>query len=118
VTVARGGGWGYAGEEWQASEVARWLRTDGARYPLFTNNAPDVWFATGRRSWKLPDTADADSAAAFGAMLRRRHGALVGFARPGALMADPAALASRLGLVVLVRLDGATVWVPASGQGP
>jgi hypothetical protein len=115
VTVyeAREGGWGYAAENWRQSALVRWLRSDGARYALFSDNPADVWFATGRRSWKLPETADADSATALGAALRRRHGVMVGFAKPLETMARPGEVAARLGLRELARFDDGVVWGPA-----
>jgi hypothetical protein len=112
VRDARDGGWGYAGVDWQASPLVRWLRTEGARRPVFSNSPPDVWFANGRNSWKLPGALDAAEVAAFGAALRERGGAVVGFANENEPMADPAALAGALGLPVLARFDGATVWGP------
>jgi hypothetical protein len=115
VTVyeAREGGWGYAAESWRQSALVRWLRSEGAGYVLFSDNPADVWFATGRRSWKLPETADSDSAAAFGAALRRRHGVMVGFTNPLETMAPPGALAARLGLREMARFDDGVVWGPA-----
>lgn len=113
VRIARDGGWGYAGEEWRNSELVRWLRTEGAALRLFTNGPADVWFATGRRSWLLPASLDTGTVRAFGDLLRSTHGAMLGVADPEETEADPAGLASRLGLVVAGRFDGATVWVPA-----
>jgi len=112
VRDARDGGWGYAGEDWQASALVQWLRTDGARRPVFSNSPPDVWFANGRNSWKLPQTLDAAEVTAFGKVLRERRGVLVGFARENEPMAKPEELARALGLVVLARFDDATVWGP------
>jgi hypothetical protein len=115
VTVyeAREGGWGYAAESWRQSALVRWLRSDGAAYALFSDNPANVWFATGRRSWKLPETADADSAAVLGAALRRRHGVMVGFTNPLETMARPGELAARLGLREQARFDDGVVWGPA-----
>ena len=112
VRDARDGGWGYAGEEWQASALVQWLRTDGARRPVFSNSPPDVWFANGRNSWKLPQTLEAAEVTAFGKVLGERGGVLVGFARENEPLANPAEVARVLGLVVLARFDDATVWGP------
>jgi hypothetical protein len=112
VRDARDGGWGYADQGWQASGIVRWLRLDGAHRPVFSNNTPDVWFASGERSWSVPQTLDTVEVAAFGRVLRERGGVLVGFARELYPMADPADLARALGLVVLARFDQATVWGP------
>jgi hypothetical protein len=112
VHGARDGGWGYASEDWIASDVVRWLRTEGKGFVIFSDDPADVWFATGSRSWTLPATADADSATAFGEVLRRRHGALIGFANPLEPMAAPSVLAARLSLPLLARFEGAVVWGP------
>ena len=112
VRDARDGGWGYAGVDWRSSALVQWLRTDGTRRPVFSNSPPDVWFANGRNSWKLPQTLDAAEVTAFGQVLRERGGALVGFAREGEPLANPAEVARALGLVVLARFNGVTVWGP------
>jgi hypothetical protein len=112
VRDARDGGWGYAGVDWQNSALVHWLRSEGSRRPVFSNSPPDVWFANGRNSWKLPQTLDAAEVTAFGKVLSEKAGALVGFATENEPMADPARLAGALGLSVLARFDGATVWGP------
>ena len=114
VADAREGGWGYASTGWRDSDLVRWLRTEGAGYALFSNNPADVWFATGRPSWNLPETADSDSVAAFGAVLRQRHGLVIGFESPLEEMARPEELSGLLALPIIARLDGAAVWGPAS----
>ena len=113
VQEAREGGWGYAAADWRGSDLVRWLRSEGAGYALFSDDPADVWFATGRRSWKLPDTLAPDSVAAFGEALRRRHGVIIGFANPLEEMARPDSLAARLGLGELARFEGGVVWGPA-----
>jgi len=115
VTVheAREGGWGYAGTDWRQSDLVRWLRSEGAGYALFSDNPADVWFATGRRSWKLPCTLAPDSVSVFAAALRQRHGVVIGFASPLEEMARPDSLAARLGLGELARFEGGVVWGPA-----
>ena len=116
IRDARNGGWGYAGDEWLASDLVRWLRTDGTRYRLYTDNPAGVWFATGRRSWKLPEAVDEDTVRLFGAALRRWHGAVIGFSNPFEPLASPPELAARLGLVELARFgSAATVWAPRDG---
>jgi hypothetical protein len=114
VAEAREGGWGYASADWLASDLVRWLRTEGAGYSLFSNNPADAWFATGRRSWTLPEAADSETAAAFGEILRRRNGLVVGFEKPLSPMVRPDELAGRLALPIIARLDGAAVWGPKS----
>jgi hypothetical protein len=114
VREARDGGWGYAGEDWRESDLVRWLRTEGAGHALFTNNPADVWFATGRFSWILPEAVDAETVAAFGAVLRDRDGLVVGFVNPLEPMASPDELAGRLALPVIARFDGGVVWGPKS----
>ena len=112
VRDARDGGWGYAGEDWRASALVRWLRAEGTRRPVFSNSPPDVWFANGGNSWKLPETLDSAEVTAFGQVLHDRGGVLVGFVRENEPMAKPEELARSLGLVVLARFDDATVWGP------
>ncbi len=114
VADARDGGWGYTARDWLESDLVRWLRTETAGYALFSNNPADVWFATGRHSWNLPDTADSATVARFGAVLRERHGLVIGFANPMEAMVRPEELAGRLALPIIARLEGAAVWGPAA----
>jgi hypothetical protein len=114
VAEARDGGWGYGSVDWRTSDLVRWLRAEGASYALFSNNPADVWFATGRRSWNLPETSDPDSVAAFGAVLRQRHGVVIGFEDPLEEMVRPEELSGLLALPIIARLDGAAVWGPTS----
>ena len=114
VADARDSGWGYAGVDWLNSDLVRWLRTEGAGYALFSNNPADVWFATGRRSWNLPETSNPDSVAAFGVVLRQRHGLVIGFEEPLEEMVRPEEISGLLALPIIARLDGAAVWGPKS----
>ncbi len=114
VANARDGGWGYTGTDWLDTDLRRWLRTEAAGYAIFSNNPADVWFATGRYSWNLPESADSGTVAAFRTVLLERHGLVIGFPNPLLPTARPEELAGKLALPIIARVDGAAVWGPAS----
>jgi hypothetical protein len=105
-------GWGYSGSKWQPSAEQHWLRTEGRRYPLFSNNPMLVYFLTGRPSRELPDTADAETIDDFAGTLEERHGAVVGFDENYRRMDPPEFLAAVLGLKPIARFEHMTVWIP------
>jgi hypothetical protein len=113
VRLQRATGRGYEQNSFQESPLAAWLRGDGARYALFTDNPAAAWFVAPRPSRQLPASLAADSVRAFGDTLRARGGALVGFDGPIGAMASGDSLAARLGMVVAARSRYGTAWVPA-----
>jgi hypothetical protein len=119
VADARDGGWGYASDEWRASGLARWLRTEGSTAAIFSNNPATAYALTHRPSRNLPRTDDRDSLAAFAGVFRGGSGILVRFPfdlEPGA---PPDTIARRLGLRVLARFPDGEVWgaVPPAESG-
>jgi hypothetical protein len=114
VSALRNGGYGYEGEDWQASDFARWLRDPqgGRRYQLFTNDPAAVYFLTGRPARLLPWTQDPDSVRAFADTLRARGGALLGFESSFDPVASPDSLAVRLGLREAIRFEYGAAWIP------
>ncbi len=115
VRLQRGVGRGYEQNAFQESPLAVWLRGDGGRYALFTDNPAAAWFVTPRPSRQLPASLAPDSVRAFRDTLRARGGALVGFEGPIGAMASADSLAAKLGMVVAARSRYGTAWVPACG---
>jgi hypothetical protein len=112
-------GWGYASADWQSSEVAQWLRTDGRRYALYSDNASATYSLDHRPSRVIPDSTTPAIMAGFGDALRAHPSALIGYASPYSPDAPRAGLfARRIGLVQVLRSDEAAVWVtaPADSQ--
>lgn len=103
----------YWGRDWQSTPTAGWLRDQGRRYSLFTDNPPAAYFVTGRPSRTLPETMDPDTVRAFGQTLRRSGGAIVEYGGQFVPVADAATLARTLGLCPIVRSRGGIVWVPS-----
>lgn len=109
-------GWGYASRDWQGSDLAGWLREGGARYELFSDNAPATWSLVHRPSRELPQAADSATIAQLRDALAARHGAIIGYAdqfNPG--QATGADFAKRLGWQRALATDEGTVWLPAGG---
>ena len=113
VADALDGGWGYASDEWRGSPLGAWLRSAGRGAAIFSNNTATAWFVTHRPSRGVPDSLDADSVAAFGRVLRDRHGVLVRFPFDLEAGAPPDSLANRLGLTEMARFPDGVVWGPA-----
>ncbi len=118
VRDALDGGWGYAGDDWNGSRLGEWLRTHGARGPIFSNNPAGVWFLAQRPSREVPGDLAADSVGELGAVLRREAGLLVRFPfdydvfEHGTGIASPDSLARRLGLPLLASFPLGAVWGP------
>lgn len=108
-------GYGYEAPDWQASDFARWLRSEGGgkRFQFFTNDPAAVFFLTGRPARLLPDGLDAETVRAFADVIRARHGAVLGFESAFDPVAPPESLAARLGLREAIRFDYGVAWIPA-----
>ena len=110
----RENGWDYNSFAWRQSPLIHWIRTEGARYRLYTNHPVPVFFQAGRPSWQVPTSTRSDTVAAFGKVLAARHGALIGFTdTTWSPSARPDSLARLLGLREVARFDDGTVWLPA-----
>jgi len=112
VRDALDGGWGYASDDWRASRLAEWLRTEAGTRAIFSNNTATAWFLTHRPSRDVPQTLAADSLAEFGRALRARHGVLVRFPFDLEEGVAPDSLAKRLGLIEMARFPDGAVWGP------
>jgi hypothetical protein len=118
VADARDGGWGYAGDEWRGSSLARWLRSDGRSVAVFSNNPATVYALTHRPSRGVPETLDPDSLAAFARVLRERPAVLVRFPSDLGSGAPPDSLAGRLGLREIASFPDGAVWAPFPTRPP
>lgn len=105
-------GWGYASIDWQSSEIAQWLRADGRRYSLFSDNPPATWSLIHRPSRLIPDSTTPAVIRDFAAALGAHPSALISYAHPYS-PEDPRAawFARRLGWTEVLRSDEATVWI-------
>jgi hypothetical protein len=105
-------GWGYASADWVGSNLAVWLRTEGTRYVLYSDNPAAVYSLAHRSSRLTPEVSDPKTVAAFGAALAVRPSAIIGFADPIATDIPRAGvLARRLRLREALRSDDGSVWV-------
>jgi len=112
VHEARDGGWGYAMESWRSSRLVGWLRAEGPRFALFTNNAAGIFFFTHRPSRGLPDSYDPEEVADFGDALRSRRGVIVAFTDGYDAEVSPDSVARLLRLRTLVHTASGTVFRP------
>ena len=110
VRMLRTDGYGYEGVDWQRTDFARWLRTFGARYEIYSNDPAAIYFLTGRPSRMLPETLAPDSVARFRSVFDRRPALLVGFQDDYRESASPPVLARRFGLWKLQEFDYGAAW--------
>ena len=114
VRTLRSEGYGYEGADWQKTDFARWLRTFGARYEIYSNDPAAIYFLAGRPSRMLPETLAPDSVARFKDVFNKHPSLLVGFQDDYRQSAAPAVLAREYGLWKLKEFDYGTAW----GVGP
>jgi hypothetical protein len=113
VVVMQRDGACYDAPDWQDSAFARWLRSTGRRYALYSNNPAPLWHLDHRSSWLLPEPA-ADRAT-LAALLERLHtraqpAAVLGFRAAFVATAQPKVLADRLGLSSEQCFEQVCVW--------
>ncbi len=104
-------GWGYAGEEFQQSDLTAWLRRDGARYRIFSNHPPTVYALAHRHSRLLPATGDSGQVARLAAVIGRAPSAVIWFADPRLPALPEESLVPRARLQRVGSFDIGTVWV-------
>jgi hypothetical protein len=114
VRAFRDEGFGYEAPDWQDSDFAVWLRSPegGQRYQFFTNDPAAAYFLTDRPARLLPAGLDPQVVRAFAAVVRARHGAVLGFESYFDEVAPPESLALRLGLREAIRFDYGAAWIP------
>jgi hypothetical protein len=112
VRMAREGGWGYAITEWPSSNLVGWLRADGVRHTLYTNNTAGVWFFTHRPARTLPDSYDRGEVAEFADTLRAERGVIVAFRDGYDTAVVPDSVARLLGLRELFRSAEGAIFGP------
>ncbi|MGA2382289.1 MAG: hypothetical protein ABSG61_02535 [Gemmatimonadales bacterium] len=110
VAEARDGGWGYASDEWRDSKLGEWLRTEGRRAEIFSNDPAGVYFLTHRPSRDLPAVLDPESLGDFAGTLAGRRAVVVGFANEYEPTASLDSIARRLGLRVAAEFPEGRVW--------
>ncbi|MFL5608873.1 MAG: hypothetical protein ACJ8AD_20625 [Gemmatimonadaceae bacterium] len=103
----------FAGEQWRRSELLAWARTDGTRYPLYTNWPAAPYFYLHRPSRLLPLRNDARALAAFPDTLRVRNGRALVFNVAGVEYATADQLAALRGLRVVARFADGVVLAAA-----
>ena len=111
-------GWGYASLDWQRSDLAQWLRTDGRAYTLYSDNPPSVYSLVHRPSRLIPDSTDPGTLANFSRIARAPRVALIGFKDPYTPENPRASFyAQQLGLHEIFSSEEGTVWAAGAG-GP
>jgi hypothetical protein len=107
----------FAGEPWRKSELLEWARTEGARYPLYTNWTAVVYFYLHRPARDVPMLIESRRLGEFVDTLRSRNGRVLSFAVPGIEYVTMDTLLQTRGLrVVAERRDG--VVLAATGDDP
>jgi hypothetical protein len=116
VKDMRAEGYGYEGEDWQATDFARWMRTDASRFEIWSNDPAAIYFLTGRPARMLPMTLAADSVRRFEATLKKRPALLVEFQDAYRQSADVSVLARRYGLAKVQEFEYGRAWADTVGR--
>jgi hypothetical protein len=101
----------FGSSEWQTSPTVGWVKSQGARWMIFTNWPAAVYFMTGRITRDVPQSLDTVELREFGETLRERHGVFVAFSSYNTDYPPSDSIARGAGLVKAERFSDGTVWV-------
>jgi len=104
----------FAGELWRKSELLQWARTEGARYPLYSNWTAVVYFYLHRPARDVPMLIESRRLGEFVDTLRVRNGRVIEFAVPGIEYATMDSLLHTRGLRVVAELRDGVVLAPVT----
>jgi len=113
VSWATSYGSDFAGEDWRSSELLRWVRTQGAATPVYSNWPAAIYFHAHKPAWLLPDTRDLSLLRTFGDTLSRRGAIVVAFDAFSPDCVPPDSVAAIAGLRAIARFSDGTVYGPA-----
>ncbi|HEX8945001.1 MAG TPA: hypothetical protein VF785_17830 [Gemmatimonadaceae bacterium] len=102
----------FAGEDWRGSELLRWVRTQGASTPVYSNWPAAIYFHAHKPAWLLPDTRDVSLLRTFGDTLASRHAVVVAFDTFSPDCVPPDSVAAIAGLRTIARLADGTIYGP------
>jgi hypothetical protein len=102
----------FAGEDWRGSELLRWVRTQGASTPVYSNWPAAIYFHAHKPAWLLPDTRDVSLLRTFGDTLASRHAVVVAFDTFSPDCVPPDRVAAIAGLRTIARLADGTIYGP------
>jgi 4-amino-4-deoxy-L-arabinose transferase-like glycosyltransferase len=103
-------------EQWRASPLLAWARSNAPHHPLYSNWAPAVYFHLHRTSHEIPPTGDAGVLRAFIDTLRARDGIVLLFDVPSPDQVGADTLLNAPGLTRLARVADGTVLAPAGAS--
>lgn len=110
VKEMRAEGYGYEGADWQATDFAQWLKTNGDRYEIWSNDPAAIYFLTGRPARMLPMTLAPDSVKRFEATFKKHPALLVQFQDAYRESADGSVLARDFGLAKVQEFEYGRAW--------
>jgi len=113
VSWATSYGSDFAGEDWRGSELLRWVRTQGASTPVYSNWPAAIYFHAHKPAWELPDTRDVAVLRTFGDTLARRGAVVVAFDAFSPDCVPPDSVAAIANLRTIARFADGTVYGPA-----
>jgi hypothetical protein len=114
-TIADGSDFGSS--EWRTSPTIGWVKSQGARWMIFTNWPAAVYFRAGRIARDIPQSLDTAELREFSEILRERHGAFVAFSSYNTDYPPSDSIARAAGLVEAERFSDGKVWVCPGYEG-
>jgi len=103
-------------QQWRASPLLAWARSNAPQRPLYSNWAPAIYFHLHRTSHEIPEQGDADMLRAFVDTLRVRGGVVLLFDVPSPDQVGADTLLNAPGLTRLARVADGTVLAPGASS--
>lgn len=115
IRLVRRDGFLYTAPIWRYSDALRWVRREGQRRALYSNEPELLYFLAGRPAYRLPPTLDPETLARFSGILSSRPSAvvLVPLGMPDAYSIDELVVWLRLRPVLYS--PGGAVFLPPTG---
>jgi hypothetical protein len=98
---------------WRHAGVLRWVRTEGQRFPIYSNYPTAIYAHTRRPAREIPRLEEVRRVREFGAMLVRTGGVFVAFEAPSPWLLPNNEVARFLAFREVARFPDGVIWVPS-----
>jgi hypothetical protein len=100
-------------EYWRNAGVLGWVRTEGRRFPLYSNYPSAIYWHAGRQAREIPRIEEVRRVRHFGATLVRTGGVFVAFHAPSPWLLPNDEVARFLAFREVARFPDGVVWAPS-----
>lgn len=100
----------FAASDWRDSPTLEWVRRQNGAVPLYSNWPAAIYFRSGRASYDIPNSANADTLRLFGSVLAGRRGKFIAFDVRNPDYPSSDSIAHAAGLVEVQRFADGAVW--------